>query len=234
MFGALQLITISLLTPLLVFADTNVTGLWTGTTTVSNGGGVYQNTFTLIQSGSAVTGGTPPDQNGGCSYSGNVTGDQISLFASCPNVNYTSSSTATLNATFDSMAGTFSDSQGTTGTFEASKQKNNLVKGIAINEPPLVVISGKNVNVSLLKFDGVQAKVTKAAEVLAAKGAPKINYEVTLKGAEKRKLTTKKTEVTLKNLKSGNYTLTYKVIAIKDDKVVQSSKKSPTASFVVN
>jgi hypothetical protein len=208
--------------PFAAFAD--ITGLWTGSTVVSGNGAIYPNTITFIQSSSVVIGSTPPSTNGICTYSGTVSGDQITLSASCPAVNYSSTSAATLNAANNSMQGTFSDSQGTTGTFSLSKQKNVLTPGKQLTESALGTVQSKTATITLLKFDSAQPKGGKT---------PKVNYEVTVKGAEKRTVTSKKNIITLKNLKSGNYTVTYKVLAVINDEKVYASKRSPAASFVI-
>lgn len=222
------------LIPATAFCD--ITGLWTGTTVVSGGGGTFANTVTYIQSGTTITGSTPPSQNGICSYSGTLIGSQLTLSASCPSVNYSSNSTATVNAENNFIQGTFSDSQGTTGTFTQSKQQNTLVPGKELTEAPLAVVQDKNVTITVLKFNNAGTKSTAQKslfQISAAKGL-KVKYEVSIKGAEKRKLTSKKNIITVKNLKPGNYTVSYKAVAFNGDQKSFSSKPSPSAGFTIN
>lgn len=213
------------------FAD--VTGFWQGSSVA--GGATYPNTFVLVEDGTgAVYGSAYNSLNEAPGViTGTISGTTLTFHSDYPTIGYSSDATATTDG--ETMSGTFTDSQGTSGTFTATKFKFNLTPGIIIENPPVVAIENKTATVTLQKFSGASLTSFRKQVLAAKKGGKKytIQYDVTLTGPQKKKLTSKRNEVTFKNLKPGNYSVFYKVVALKDGKKAFASQKSPAAVFTI-
>lgn len=207
----------------------NVTGTWVGSSVA--GGNTYPNRFDLIQNGATVT-GTQVAGGATCTISGTVEGNTINMHNNCPSISYSSDSTATTDGKV--MSGTFLDSQGTSGTFSATKSSLEpvLTPGTSIAEAPLVLVQNRSATFTLQKF----SKISLSKLLARAKRAPKLTlqYELTISGKEKKKITSKRNVITAKNLKPGNYNASYKAVALKDGQKAFSSKASPKVSFTIN
>lgn len=116
----------------------------------------------------------------------------------------------------------------------------------AVPPAPTVVVNGRDVTVTLQIFK-ISIKKPKPQPALAfalpyelaeaVKRARKtVLYEVTLKrlgSSDVIKKSTKKTVITFKNLKPGDYKATYTAQVIQNKKVIQKTKKSRPATFTV-
>ena len=189
----------------------------------------------MKQVGTVVTGTQLASANAKCTISGSIVGTTLNMYSECPSVNYSSNSVAQTDGL--TMSGTFLDSQSTAGTFSATKTQTTLAPDTQIQIAPQVSVQGKTAKFQLQKFTKVSLSKLNSAKLrslLKAK-APKLTfqYELSIKGAEKRKLVSKRNAVTAKNLKPGNYTSDYKLTAFKDGKKAFSTKASPITSFTV-
>ncbi len=209
-------------------AQVDVTGSWSGFSFTSNG--TFANTFSLKQNGAKVIGSSIAGVNAPGVINGMIEGDQFTFHSEYPSINYSSDAEATTDGVM--MSGTFLDSQGTSGTFVAEKFIVPLTPNLTISDPPIVQVKGNDVKLVLQKFSSVgelSAQLTGGA----AKVKTTIQYEVAIRGAEIRKLVTKKNIITAQNLVSGKYSVSYRASAIRNGKRLFSSRTSPKASFTV-
>jgi hypothetical protein len=109
-----------------------------------------------------------------------------------------------------------------------------LTNGLPINNPPGVVPGRGRVQLVLQQFvlDSSPASLTADA----ASKTPVINYVVTLTNRSTKKVikrTVKKNTLTVKNLKPGNYTVSYNAQVKSGRKILSKTRQSPKAKFKV-
>ena len=133
-----------------------------------------------------------------------------------------------------------------------------LTPDTVITEPPEVEVSGRTITIILQEFSGVVITTSTGSGALkAAVPSTAYRYDVTVRGSKKsdlKRIITKRNELTLKNLKPGNYTVTYtanlysKRKAAKTKELLRQGKstfearfrlvkrtnKSPTANFSIS
>ena len=240
----IQLVHKTLVATLLVFtisffsntalAQVNVTGTWTGRSFA--GGSYYQNDFAFAQSGTKVTGSGLANQSPGV-VTGTIVGNQFTFFSNYPKLGYSSSATAITDGR--TMSGTFLDSQGTRGTFTLTNLDPVLTPKLVLANPPVVQLKNKTATFTCAKFSGIQSAATaraslKSARPDAASAKTTIRYEVTLKqGRTRQTILSARNRITVTNLKTGAYSVSYRGQAIKNAKPIFSSKASPAAVFTV-
>ena len=216
--------------PITAFAAFDVTGSWTGSSLA--GGNTYANSFTIQQQGTVITGTQIAGVNQTCFLTGTITGNAISFHTECPTISYSSDASGFTDGT--NMTGTFLDSQGTSGTFEAQKiSVPVLTPDTKLTESPVVQVKAQTATFILKKFTQISLSKLRSISIRAKAQKLTLDYELTIAGAEKRKITSKKNVLTAKNLKPGNYSSSYKITAYKDNKKAYSTKASPTARFSI-
>lgn len=233
---------LSLICAFEVYAQSvDVTGTWNGASVA--GGVSYPNRFTLIQNGTKVTGTIEPSSptSGSGNFVGTIVGNSLSLQSTYPLINYSSSSSALTDGF--SMSGTFLDSQGTSGTFSATKLSGPLSPGTRLDLPPVVQVNARTASVVMKRFtevvsqaqmNSIARKEDRNSSIRAGTSAMKIQYTVTVKsGKTSIQKNSTRNLVTFKNLPPGKYTASYKVSALRGKKVVFTTKKSPAASFSI-
>lgn len=120
-----------------------------------------------------------------------------------------------------------------------------LTPNLKITEPPQVIVQNKTVTIIFEKFAGAATgkpptKGKALFELLDAKtGKTTINYAVKVQNKSSKTktitaLNSKKNQITLKNLKAGNYFVSYRAEIVQNGKVVGKSGFSPKANFTIN
>lgn len=154
-----------------------------------------------------------------------------------------------LNQEGTQVTGTWADNLGSTGSFISDRIAPIEFKpGLTIVDAPNITIEKKTITITMEKFSKALPKNaknnTRTARFLASQGvetapakAAKITilYEINIKGATRQQtrktVTSKRNQVTVKNLVPGNYTTSYKVKAIQNEKTLYSTRPSPKAIF---
>jgi hypothetical protein len=212
----------------LVAQSINITGAWTGATFV--GPLTFLNDFAFVQRGSSVTGSNASGVTPGFA-TGTITGNTLQLFNNFPSIGYSSNSTATI--TQNTISGTFIDSQGTSGTFILNRVNLVLTPTTTLVNPPIPAVKGKTVTLTFLKFNSIAAQQRTQRSTRASKRLTP-RYTVTLqRGTTRTRLVTKRNSITVKSLKAGTYTASYKVSAIRNGKTVYTTASSPSTSFTI-
>ncbi len=154
----------------------------------------------------------------------------------------------TVNQSSTEIAGTWIDSTAAQGTFTAQRAiPTDFGPKTPLTEAPHITIAGDDITVTMEKFtkalpkgaNNGKASIRGALPHASAAKSPKItiSYEVTIKGTTRQQtrktIISKRNQVTVRNLKPGNYTSSYKVKAIQNGAAIYSSKSSPKATFTV-
>jgi hypothetical protein len=110
--------------------------------------------------------------------------------------------------------------------------------------PPKIIVTGRTVRIILEKFSGfaVKGKITRAVIGNTAsalkKGKITYRYKVNIKNKTAKTkdvliLNAKKNELSVKNLKPGNYNVNYQIEFVSDGSLVKHSNLSPSADFAI-
>lgn len=211
-----------------VRAQVNVTGSWTGFSFA--GGASYFNSFAFVQSGTKLVGSAVAGNAPGV-ITGTIAGNQMTFHSEYPSIKYSSDAVATTDG--QTISGTFLDSQGTSGTFTAQKALVPLTPNLPLLNPPVVQIpkGGGGAKFTLQMFSDAEEPAPGSRR--AASSGATIRYEVTLRGPERRKLSSKRNTVTVRDLSAGRYSVSYSASALRKGRSIFKSSKSPNAVFVV-
>jgi hypothetical protein len=109
--------------------------------------------------------------------------------------------------------------------------KPEIANGSPIDLPPEVTVINKRIKIQMQPFT--------IPNSLRATSKSSVKYDVTIipqraRNGPRRKITTKRTRVTSRNLKPGTYTTTYKASVIKKGKVKAKSGQSPKIQFTIS
>lgn len=123
--------------------------------------------------------------------------------------------------------------------FNSAASVSNLVlsKATTLEVPPDVSVSGRQGTFKLQKFASVQAK--SATLTRASKPKLSIRYDIKVdadsrKKRDNRRKTSKKNQISLKGLKPGGYSSSYRVLTLRGEKTVRKTKFSPPQRFTVS
>jgi hypothetical protein len=215
----------------------DLTGTWVGSNILNDVGTTIS--FSLAQYGDVATGSIV--QNGVATLIvGQVQSGQVTLIEYSKSSFYQIIATGTTDG--QTMSGELMDTLGAQGSFNATKIDVPLSPTTQLTAPPAVVVQHKTIKVTMQKFTAVDAKTARltspsraeALEAAPASSGLTTSYELTLKRKSDRIVSISKRNVqTIKNLKPGVYSSSYRVSALKKGKKVYTTKKSPTISFVV-
>lgn len=124
-----------------------------------------------------------------------------------------------------------------------------LSSSTSLNVPPSVSLSGKTAKFTFEKFSGGIIKksrhrlkfVTHSDYINSRSSSSKVQYAITYSREasgntrkEVTKIISKKNTISLKGLKPGTYSSSYKAQVVKNDKVVSQSSSSPAQRFTVS
>ncbi|RIL08086.1 MAG: hypothetical protein DCC75_09475 [Proteobacteria bacterium] len=123
----------------------------------------------------------------------------------------------------------------------AGSAERKLKKNTKIEAPPGVSVQGDDATITMQKFKKASVKSSKARQLaLSARGAAKtsLRYVVTITNSnvanDIRKLRSKKSVLTARDLPSGDYTVKYKINVFRDGKKAFSTNSSPSAAFSIS
>lgn len=121
-----------------------------------------------------------------------------------------------------------------TPTVAPTPQPQKFKDGARIVDPPVATVQDRTVTIVLAKFSIPKKQRLELEGTKKAKGT--IQYEVSLFNAAKKLLKTqisKRNVLTFKNLKPGNYTVSYVANLVMNKQVVGKTRKSPAVRFTV-
>lgn len=233
--------------------ETDISGEWLAEISDQNSSFLNYERWTLLRNGPTLDGTTAyigSGSNGSITWTSvsalqGLEFSQVNTYNSNPN--FIMTYTGSVDAAATVISGSWVDSNATQGSYIAHRVTPIEFKpGTPLTEAPHITIVGDDITVTMEKFTKALPKGSrKAARVplsttaaLAAKASRiSISYEVSIKGSTRQQtrktIISKRNQVTVRNLVPGNYTSSYKVKAIQDEKVIYSSKASPKTIFVV-
>jgi hypothetical protein len=126
--------------------------------------------------------------------------------------------------------------------------KRQLAPNTIIENPPVVQVDGDDATFILEKFTNPTLTLKKKKKkknssqgieyydysVEIKSSGLKVKYEVQIKGQQAKNLTSKRNELTAKNLPSGNYNVKYRAVITQNGEAVAKTKFSPSASFAIH
>lgn len=223
--------------PSIVFAQGDLTGIWTFQLYIDNVLNSQQ-TWNISQQGTAISGSGTEGALSWTFSGGFVSANGLAITSTYDQSELLIYYSGTTTESFNAISGNFSSSVGAVGTFLAQKNATSnstvLDKSTIIDIAPTVKVSRSVATVIAKKFKSVR---TSKKLLLKAQSKPTIEYTAVLKKAESSRVlkrsTSKRNVLTFTNLAPGNYTASYSVTARKNGKKLFTTNTSPTATFTV-
>ncbi len=227
-------------------ADTDVTGTWTFVFTKDDSSLFATEIIQLTQVGTDVVGlGTITTAPFRVVLGGTNIADQVD-FATVLDGNIVPTFFQGTIETPERMSGIWQDNAANTGLWNGTKGGPLVTPSTKLVSPPIVQVEQKKVTINFIPFSGVGPIKARSAITARAKG-PKLTFryyaEVDRKidgtgkiiKLERKKIVSKRNQVTLNSLKPGVYTARYRVEFTQkgSDEIVSKTGFSPRVTFAV-